>query len=184
VKPMDFKSTPIDNGHFLDVELRIKVLTSQHEDMLFRVRIQGYNPITKEEIPGMIVLTPSIKVISKPEQLKKKQPSKKRSLTDMLVETVSRIEKKQEEQQRLIERMLQQQTDQTTTIDKKQRIDDIWVPEIHSLPERARENHGLQFSTMGLICSSIGFRYCFFKPHQGLQFNSFCRETGEYSPYH
>lgn len=126
VKPMDFKSSPIENGHFLDVELRIKVLTSQHEDMLFRVRIQGYNPITREEIHGMTLLTPSIKVISKPEQLKKKQPSKKRSLTDMLVETVSRIEKKQEEQQRLIERMMQQQTEQANSIEKKQKVEDLW----------------------------------------------------------
>jgi len=134
VKPMDFKSSPIENGRYLDVELRIKVLTSQHEDMLFKVRIQGYNPISRDEIPGMTLLTPSIKVISKPEQLKKKQPSKKRSLTDMLVETVSRIEKKQEEQQRLIERMMHQQTEQASTIDKKQKVEDLpWgtLPELH-----------------------------------------------------
>jgi len=133
VKPMEFKSAPAENGQYLDAELRIKVLTSQHEDMLFRVRIQGHNPLTQEEIPGMCVLTPSIKVISKPEQLKKKQPTKKRSLTDMLVETVSRIEKKQEEQQKLIERMMQQQTEQTTissstiSFDKKQKVDEpLW----------------------------------------------------------
>jgi len=134
IKPMDFKSSPIENGQYLDVELRIKVLTSQHEDMLFRVRIQGYNPVTREELIGMSYLTPSIKVISKPEQLKKKIPSKKRSLTDMLVETVSRIEKKQEEQQRLIERMLAQQSEQLT-IEKKQRLDDSTAPIWDSLPE-------------------------------------------------
>lgn len=81
-------------------------MTSHHEDLLFKVKIQGYNPITKQEIVGLNLITFPIKVISKPEQLKKRPPSKKRSLTDMLVETVSRIEKRQDEQQKLIEKVL------------------------------------------------------------------------------
>jgi len=111
-KPLDFKPCPSEDGKELDAELRIKVLSSQHEDMLFKIKIQGFNPITKEELPGLVVITQAIKVISKPEQLKKRPPSKKRTLTDMLVETVSRIEKKQDEQQRLIERMFGQQQQQ------------------------------------------------------------------------
>jgi len=108
-KPVQFKFTPIENGAQLDCEFRINILTSHHEDMLFKVKIQGFNPVNKEEIGGLGLLTFPIKVISKPEHLKKRQPSKKRTLTDMLVETVSRIEKKQEEQQRLLEKMFSQQ---------------------------------------------------------------------------
>eukprot|EP01118_Nematostelium_gracile_P003078 TRINITY_DN13510_c0_g1_i1.p1 TRINITY_DN13510_c0_g1~~TRINITY_DN13510_c0_g1_i1.p1 ORF type:complete len:351 (+),score=87.95 TRINITY_DN13510_c0_g1_i1:99-1055(+) len=128
VKPLEFKSNPIESGTFLDGEIRIKVLTSQHEDMLFKVKVQGFNPITKEEIPNMYVYTPSIRVISKPEQLKKKAPAtnKKRSLNDMLVETVLRIEKKQEEQQKLIEKMTLQQ--EMISMDKKQRLEEIETP--------------------------------------------------------
>jgi len=124
VKPLEFKSTPSENGQILDTELRIKVLTSQHEDMLFKIRIAGSNPITREEIPGLAVISSPIKVISKPEQLKKRQPNKKRSLTEMLVETINRIERKQEDQQKLIERLIQQQSEQTAVaLEKKQKID-------------------------------------------------------------
>src|SRR5689334_4867362 len=56
-----------------------------------------------------MIHTFAIKVISKPEQLKKRPPSKKRTLNDMLVETITRIEKRQEEQQALIEKVLNQQ---------------------------------------------------------------------------
>jgi len=140
VKPIEFKPTPSENGQNLEVELRIKVLTSQHEDMLFKVKIQGFHPITREEIPGMCLLTPAIKVISKPEQLKKRQPSKKRTLTDLLVDTVNRIEKKQEDQQRLIERMLSQQSQPLVVpaqvVDKRQKVDDTPASFWEELPEK------------------------------------------------
>jgi hypothetical protein len=124
VKPMEFKATPSENGQQLQVELRIKVLTSQHEDMLFRVKVQGFHPLTREELPGISVITPPIKVISKPEQLKKKQPSKKRTVSDMLVEAMVRIEKKQEEQQQLLDKMMKQQIDHLNfTVEKKQKTD-------------------------------------------------------------
>eukprot|EP01114_Cavostelium_apophysatum_P024819 TRINITY_DN986_c0_g1_i2.p1 TRINITY_DN986_c0_g1~~TRINITY_DN986_c0_g1_i2.p1 ORF type:complete len:408 (-),score=95.83 TRINITY_DN986_c0_g1_i2:139-1296(-) len=109
-KPVEFKATPSENGHTMECELRIKVLTSHHEDLLFKVKIQGFDPSTKEELPAFNLMTFPLKVISKPEGLKKRAPNKKRSLTDMLVETVTRIEKKQEEQQRLIERVLSTQS--------------------------------------------------------------------------
>jgi len=127
-KPLEFKPNPTENGQLLEVELRIKVLSSQHEDMLFKIKLQGYNPITKEEIHGLALLTVPIKVISKPEQLKKKQPSKKRTITDMLIDTVSRIEKKQEDQQKMIERMLSQQS-ASNVLEKKQKLNDT----IHSI---------------------------------------------------
>eukprot|EP01114_Cavostelium_apophysatum_P018610 TRINITY_DN579_c0_g1_i1.p1 TRINITY_DN579_c0_g1~~TRINITY_DN579_c0_g1_i1.p1 ORF type:complete len:406 (+),score=108.67 TRINITY_DN579_c0_g1_i1:132-1220(+) len=108
-KPIEFKPVPSQNGNQLDCETRIKVLTSHHEDLLFKIKIQGFNPTTKQEVAGLMIYSFPIKVISKPEQLKKRPPSKKRSLNDMLVETITRIEKKQAEQQALIEKVLNQQ---------------------------------------------------------------------------
>jgi len=77
-KPIEFKSNPADDGRTLDVEIRIKVLTSQHEDMLFKVRIQAYHPVTHEKINGLFIFSSPIKVISKPEQLKKKTTNKEK----------------------------------------------------------------------------------------------------------
>lgn len=141
VKPVEFKFTPSEAGDRLECEVRIKVLTSQHEDMLFKVKIQGFHPLTRTELSGMSIVSSAIKVISKPEQLKKNKSaisptpsgvpaplpvsnSKKRSATEMLAETVARIEAKQEEQQRLITRLLQQQTETSQVIEKKQRLND------------------------------------------------------------
>lgn len=121
-KPLEFKATPNDQGNSLDCEIRIKVLSSHHEDQLFRVKIQGYHPISKEEIPGLTLYSFPIKVISKPEQLKKRAPSKKRSLTDMIVDTITRIEKKQQEQQSLIEKMLQNQAVASANLQQQQAI--------------------------------------------------------------
>lgn len=122
VKPMDFKAIPLDNGQLLNVELRIKVLTSQHEDMLYKVKIQGYNPVTREELTSMVVLTPSIRVISKPEQLKTKKEKiepKKRTPTDPLSATLARIEQTQDEQQELLEQMIDFQSKQIFKRQKK-----------------------------------------------------------------
>lgn len=142
IKPLEFKSTPNENGQQLNVELRIKVLSSQHEDMLFKVKIQGFNPITKEIIDDLYLFTPGIKVISKPEQIKKKQqqPSKKRTLTDMLMETVKRIEQKQNEQQQLIEKILKVQT-----------------KPISSILEENKDHHELHSLTSNDSKSSLNF---------------------------
>jgi len=110
VEPLEFKYAPNASGDRLEVELRIKVLTSQHEDMLFKVHIQGVDPTTRADIPGLALFTPPIKVISKPEQLKKRQPSKKRSATDAMLDTIKRIESRQDEQTKLLERLCRPQS--------------------------------------------------------------------------
>jgi hypothetical protein len=53
--------------------------------MLFKVKVIGTNPLTHETVPGLSIISGAIKVISKPEQIKKKQPNKKRTLTDLLI---------------------------------------------------------------------------------------------------
>eukprot|EP01133_Synstelium_polycarpum_P006792 gene6792-7896_t len=105
-KPVEHKATPNEIGDMVTVELRIKVLTSQHEDMFFKVKIEGFDPISKAPIKNLYALTSPIKVISKPEQLKKKQPPKKRSWNDILMDSVAKIQIQQSEQQRLIEKLI------------------------------------------------------------------------------
>jgi hypothetical protein len=140
LKPIEYKCVPNESGDQVSVELRIKVLTSQHEDMFFKVKIQGQDPVTKTDVPNLKVITAPIKVISKPEQLKKRQPAplpipnmsnanvtplaiplnastvttvtptntnKKRTVNDLVVEAVTRIEKQQYEQSSILERIMQ-----------------------------------------------------------------------------
>jgi len=110
VKPIEYKCVPSEAGDQVAIELRIKVLTSQHEDMFFKVSIQGQDPVTKQDIPNLRVITAPIKVISKPEQLKKRQPppaSKKRTVNDMVVDAVTRIEKQQAEHTLIMEKLLE-----------------------------------------------------------------------------
>lgn len=109
-------------------------------DMFFKVKIQGQDPVSKQEIPNLKVITAPIKVISKPEQLKKRQTgsapiqtntilpptitpapvattsnpnitvttsnSKKRTVNDLVIEAVTRIEKQQYEQTSALDKIL------------------------------------------------------------------------------
>jgi len=153
-KPVEFRCSPTDHGEILDVELRIKVLSSQHQDSLFKVKIQGYNPSTREELPSLVAFTPSLKVISKPEQLKHKQlqqtsyhnnnstqqnnttasttppNTKKRNSNELMASTISRIEQKQHEQQRLIQRILQQQSEHAQHLQKRQKLEEAHIWEV------------------------------------------------------
>lgn len=106
VKPLSFKYAVANGGLAATVELKIKCLTSQHEDSFFRAKITALDPRTGREFsPSLFAVSEPIKVISKPEQLKKRKIAKKRTLTDMLVETVARIERQQQTQAALIERL-------------------------------------------------------------------------------
>eukprot|EP00026_Physarum_polycephalum_P007920 Phypoly_transcript_07991.p1 GENE.Phypoly_transcript_07991~~Phypoly_transcript_07991.p1 ORF type:complete len:371 (+),score=73.85 Phypoly_transcript_07991:117-1229(+) len=106
LKPMEFKLKPSDEGDQLAVELRIKVLTSQLEDMFFRVRMAVIDPRTQQEVsPQYIVFSHPIRVVSKPDQVKKKIKKRKRAPTDNLMDTLTRIEAQQKEQQRLLKKL-------------------------------------------------------------------------------
>jgi hypothetical protein len=108
VKPIDFKPTVSENGDSIMAELRIKVLTSQHENSFFRVKIVALDPATGQQYhAALVTLSEPVKVISKPEQKKKAPTPKKRTAGDMLSETIQRIEEQQKEQTMLIEKLLQ-----------------------------------------------------------------------------
>jgi len=105
-KPFQFRVNVVEGGKQVDIEVRLKVLSSQHEDMFFVIRFIALDPITKREIsPFLVVHSLPIKVISKPEQLKKRRPSKKRTLNDMLIDALTRIERNQQTQQQLLDQL-------------------------------------------------------------------------------
>jgi len=112
-EPMEAKVHILDAGEKADVELKIKVLTSQHEDMLFRVRFTAIDPISK--VPPFECFTSPIRVISKLTQLKKSmitispnvQPKRKSpvisSSNDFLVTSLVRLEQQQQKQSESLE---------------------------------------------------------------------------------
>jgi len=105
-KPFQFKVQAAAGGESANLEIRLKVLSSQHEDTFFRVKIVALDPVTKQPVVDSLkVVSAPIKVISKPEQLKKRRPTKKRTLNDLLVETLTRIEQGQQKQQKLLDQL-------------------------------------------------------------------------------
>jgi len=79
LKPLEYKSQVHENGSQVNMEVRLKVLTSQLEDMMFRVKIRALDARTKREVSPLLNVTSApIKVVSKPEQLRKKKKSLKK----------------------------------------------------------------------------------------------------------
>jgi len=119
IKPLEFKPTVNEAGNRLTLEVRIKVLTSHHENNFFRVKIVLLEPTTGQQFhPALVTYSEPVKVISKPEQMKKsKQPSnRKRSANDILLDTITRIQQQQQEQQRLIEKLLTKKAEKSSAI--------------------------------------------------------------------
>lgn len=107
-EPLEYKVSLTDGGYKAAVELRIKVLTSQHEDMLFRVKLSAVDPLSGTTFG---VISQPIKVISKLTQLKGKStnnpkeisPSiKKRTTNDMIASTLTEIHRQLQEQNKYI----------------------------------------------------------------------------------
>jgi len=72
-EPLEYKVNILDGGTKATIETRIKVLTSQHEDMLFRVRLVAIDPMTGTSFGA---ITQPIKVISKMTQVGKSTKTK------------------------------------------------------------------------------------------------------------
>ena len=98
-KPCEFKvhlnEKKVDEA---TLEIRMKVLTSQHEDMLFRLHIS-----VSDELRKQIYRTTSsaIKVVSKPDQVRRinGEKLKKKPHTDVVYDSLERIEDRQRKQQ-------------------------------------------------------------------------------------
>jgi len=77
LKPLEYRSQANDSGDTCSVEMRIKVLSSQLEDMFFRIRFTAYDSVTRSSSPTLVVYSEPIKVISKPDQIVKKKKNPK-----------------------------------------------------------------------------------------------------------
>ncbi|KAL6045698.1 putative transcriptional regulator cudA [Balamuthia mandrillaris] len=104
--PMEYDCKVSNNGQSVLVDMKLSVLSSQHEDMFFLVK---FRPTTSTgsplELPAPVYSEP-IKVVSKPAQLKRNRTAvakgAKRTFNDTLKESLSRIEAQQKEQQELM----------------------------------------------------------------------------------
>jgi len=67
-KPLEWVVRPSSCGRFASVEYRINVLTTQHQNNLFVIRIRLSNP----HGPSLEVLSKPIKSVSKPEQVRRR----------------------------------------------------------------------------------------------------------------
>jgi len=141
-KPLEYKGTINDKADVMTLEIRLKKLSSHLEDMFFKIRLKGVDSYTKEAIPSLSITTQPIKVVSKPEQVARikegqsgQKPvnpatrTKKRSLNELMYETMQKIEKQQQEHQALLQQLATSTTTNaaavpTGTSDKKLKVVD------------------------------------------------------------
>jgi len=124
-KPLEYKGTMSDCGDKMILEIRLKKLSSHLEDMFFKIRVKGVDSVTNKDIPGLFVTSQAIKVVSKPEQVArikqsqtggakvdKKPRAKKRSINDMMLESMQNLERQAEEHRQMLQLLVsQKQTD-------------------------------------------------------------------------
>jgi len=105
LKPLEYKVRVNDSGSKVNVECRLKVLSSQLEDMNFRIKFIALDPITQKEIcPLLTTISDPIKVISKPEQIRKKKVSKK-TISDSVMDDLARIDQQHATQSALLNKL-------------------------------------------------------------------------------
>jgi len=111
--PLETVTHLSSNGEEVTIETRIHVLTSQHEDSLFRICVK-YQDVE--------IVSDAVKVISKADTVKKAKDKtqstsstntstankKKRSASEAFGDTLYRIEQQQKEQQKVIDMLYQQ----------------------------------------------------------------------------
>lgn len=108
VKPLEYQGHMDEHDDLkFKLEVYIKILSSQHEDSLFKLLLRAKDAKTGKLIPGLEVTSKEMLVISKPEVLRKKNEprTKKRTRDDVLLEALSRIESKLEQQQQAIQQL-------------------------------------------------------------------------------
>jgi len=75
-KPIDLKSSINDLGDEINFDVKIKVLSSHHEDNHFRLRVLVWDP-NNDQFPQLPVFSSPIKVISKPMNQRKPRGTKR-----------------------------------------------------------------------------------------------------------
>jgi len=131
-KPIEYRGRVNDRADTMNMDIRIQVLTSHHEGMLFKIKFTCMDPRTQEVYPYLSVISEPIRVISKLDQVRKrkststvkeeksstacvedtnedtnKRPKKKARTTanDKILDCLSRIEDRQKQHHELLENM-------------------------------------------------------------------------------
>lgn len=119
MKPIEFKTNIThteEGGDDLSIEIRIKVLTSQLEDMFFRVIVKMMDANTNREHPELVCITHPIRVVSKPDQVinsptkkglaMKKKRKRNPTSSENVLDSIGRIEYQQRQQHKLLKKLL------------------------------------------------------------------------------
>jgi len=121
-EPMSYKVFPNDVGDKATIEIRLLVLTSQHEDSLFRVKITASENNTTTSYDAF---SEPLRVVSKASQIQREKerasdkiktegcipllpmPGTKRGASEsILLDTLQRVETEQREQRKLIQQLV------------------------------------------------------------------------------
>jgi len=117
-KPIEYKPMVNDIGDKINFDVKIKVLSSHHEDNLFRLKLSVWSVDT---FPQTSVLSEPIKVISKPLKSRKKartgikrnasgatKASQNAAVNQDLTKSLQRIEQRQSEGLELLKQLMEQ----------------------------------------------------------------------------
>jgi len=138
IKPIEYRGKVNDRADTITMDIRIQVLTSHHEGLLFKVKFTCMDPKTQEVYPYLTVISDPIRVISKLDQVRKrkvntskednetwkgkeeetnKRPKKKARTTinDKILDSLTRIEDRQKQHHELLENMSNTNSTRETT---------------------------------------------------------------------
>jgi hypothetical protein len=131
VRPFEYIGTLGDNPQSFTLEVKFFVLSSQHEDQHFKLRISARRSSSHEKVLNTIYSEP-IKIISKPSVVIKdkpprsldckrrtpdspssscdelRPPAEKRAKDDAILELLASIQRQQAEQQKFLERLYEE----------------------------------------------------------------------------
>ena len=103
-QPFEMRRIIQQSGKVVELQCKIKVLSSHHENLSFRLKIHALHPVNGEEVSSSLsVLSHPIRVISKPERknITKKPKStapKRRRINDRIQDSVKMIQDLQNSQ--------------------------------------------------------------------------------------
>lgn len=165
VKPFDYTAKCASDGASATFECYIHILSSQNENALFRVHIKARLTSGKRAGETLEITTDPLQVISKPSVLRKKHErekqkhddliatsgatsaapvnapsSHKRTRDDVILETLSLIQRQQAQQQRMLEALSQGSPHQSPSSPASPSDNSVGTPPLRFHASPARES--------------------------------------------
>jgi len=121
-KPIQYQGKVNENADTMTLNIKINVLSSHCENMMFRVKLRALDARTNDEYADLVAFSEPIKVISKPDQLPgKAKPAKassgtakpkKRTINDVITESLDAIQQQQREHHELLLKIFEDRNNQ------------------------------------------------------------------------